>query len=157
MNYGVSHAQQASVASANPIVRAAFIRQVYGLLFGSLLLTVLSGFFCTQETMLPLVIDAYPMLIIGEIVCILILGFAKRTTGLNLVLFGVFAALLGAVLGPRLLLLSRVAPGLPMTAAGVTLGVFGFLTLYVFLSRQDFSFMGGVLFVSLIEIGRAHV
>lgn len=153
MNYGVSHTQHTSnVASASPIARAAFIRQVYGLLFGSLLVTILSGFFCIQETMIEMVVNAYPMLIIGEIICIVVLGFVKRTTGLNLVVFGIFAALLGAVLGPRLLLLSRVAPGLPMTAALITLGVFGFLTLYVFISKTDFSFMGGVLFVALIGL-----
>ncbi len=153
MNHGISHTQhQTFVAQANPFVRAAFIRQVYGLLFGSLVLTVFSGFFCTQETMLPLIVDMYPMLIIGEIVCMLILSFTRRTTGINLFIFAIFAALLGAVLGPRLLMLSRSAPGLPMTAAAITLGVFGFLTLYVFISRKDFSFMGGVLFVGLIGL-----
>jgi FtsH-binding integral membrane protein len=44
------------------------------------------------------------------------------------------------------------APGVVGQAAFSTVVVFGGLTAYVFLSRKDFSYMGGRLFVGLIAL-----
>ena len=153
MNYGTPYSNQGLfVAQASPLARIAFIRQVYSLLCGSLFVTVLSGFICTQESVLPIISGLTPLLWIGEIVCIIILSFSRRVTGLNLLIFALFAALTGAGLGPLLLMLSIKSPGLPMAAATLTLGVFGGLSLYALTSRKDFSYLGGMLFAGVIGL-----
>lgn len=153
MNYGTPYSSQGMfVAQSSPLARIAFIRQVYSLLFASLFVTVLSGFICTQETVLPIVSGLSPIFWIGEIVCIIALSFSRRVTGLNLFLFALFAALTGASLGPLMLMLSVKSPGLPMAAGTLTAGVFGALSLYAFVSRKDFSYLGGMLFAGLIGL-----
>ncbi len=153
MNYGFANAQMSfTVAQASQQVRVQFIRQVYSILFGSLLVTVLAGFIAVQESVLPIVMGLMPILWIGEVVCCIVLSFTRRTTGLNLLVFGLFAALLGAGLAPLLLQVSEKSPGLPTAAATLTLGVFGALSTYALTTKKDFSFLGGMLFASLIGL-----
>lgn len=65
-----------------------------------------------------------------------------------------FTALLGASLGPLLshYLKLQNGPQIVMQALGGTALVFLSLSAYVLMSRKDFSFMGGFLFVGLIVV-----
>jgi FtsH-binding integral membrane protein len=151
MDYSIKSSYGA-VANAPAEVRADFIRRVYNLFFLSILVTVGVGWFCAQPTVAPALLAALPILLIGEFVCIIALMFARRTTGLNVFLLYLFAAIQGAVLGPVLTMLNHAAPGVPAQAAVLTAAVFGGLSLYALQSRRDFSFLGGFLFVALIGL-----
>lgn len=151
MNYGISPTY-GSVAHAPADVRADFIRKVYSLFFISVLVTIGVGWFCAQPAVAPALLAALPTLLIGELVCILILAFARRTSGLNVFLLYLFAAIQGAILGPVLTMVDKVAPGIPMEAAVLTATVFGGLSLYAIQSKRDFSFLGGFLFVGLLAL-----
>jgi FtsH-binding integral membrane protein len=151
MNYGTPYMPNV-VAYAPTDVRAEFIRKVYHLFFLSLLVTVGVGWFCAQPTVMPGVMALFPLVIIGEFVCILALAFARRTTGLNVFLLYLFGALQGAIFGPVLMMVNKVAPGVPAQAAVLTIATFGGLSLYVLQTKKDFSYLGGMLFVALIGL-----
>jgi|SRR5579884_313744 len=99
MDYGITRSY-GSVAAAPANIRADFIRKVYHLFFLSVLVTVAVGWFCAQPSVAPALLGAFPVLLIGEVVCILALTFARRTSGLNVFLLYLFAAIQGAILEP---------------------------------------------------------
>jgi FtsH-binding integral membrane protein len=151
MNYGI--AQSSSfVSMATQNVRADFIRRVYGYFFTSILVTVGVGALCSLPGIREPLMGLMMVLCVAQLIVCFALHFTKRTTGVNLALFMLFASLWGAILGPLLALVGTVAPGVPMQAAMLTTAVFGGLTLYVFQSKKDFSFLGGMLFVGLIAL-----
>lgn len=61
-------------------------------------------------------------------------------------LFG-FAALLGIIIAP---VVNLYSPNTVTQAGALTVLIFGALTTYVFITRKDFNFMGGIVFVGLI-------
>lgn len=151
MNYGIANSQ-GFVAYASPDVRADFIRKVYSLFFMSVLVTVGIGAFCAQPGIAPAMLGLMPILLIAGFVVIIALMFARRTTGLNVGLLYLFAAIQGAVYGPALTMIERQAPGVPAQAAFLTAAVFGGLSLYAIQSKRDFSYLGGFLFAGLIAM-----
>jgi FtsH-binding integral membrane protein len=151
MQYGVPYSS-GYVAYASADVRADFIRRVYNLFFVSLLVTVGVGWYCTQPSVLPAVTAMFPILIIGEFVCIIALMFARKTGNVSIGLLYLFAAIQGAIFGPVLMMANRVAPGVPAQAAVLTVATFGGLSLYAIQSRKDFSYLGGMLFAGLIAL-----
>jgi len=151
MNYSAPMTQNV-VAEASTDVRMAFVRKVYGLFYMSLLVTVGVGWLCIQPAVLPVMMPLMLPLVIAGFICVLALSFARRVSGVNLVLLYLFAAIEGAVFGPMLLIINQSAPGLPASAALLTVAVFGGLTMYVMISKKDFSYLGGMLFVGLITL-----
>lgn len=147
MNAGISRSV-GTVSQASVGLRSLFIAKVYGLLFAGLAMTVGVGYAIVQAGIMP----PMGLLFIASIICVVGLSFARRVSGLNLLLFFVFTALEGAILGPFLAQLSITRPGLATQAAMLTLSVFGSLSAYVFISKKDFSFLGGMLFVGLIGL-----
>ena len=68
-------------------------------------------------------------------------------TNIGLVLL--FNFVMGVIISPALYFYGRTQPGLIGQAAVLTLGAFGILTLYAFVSRRDFSAWGSFLMVGL--------
>ena len=147
MNYNTPPYAQ-FVADSSQDVRTTFIRKVFTLLFGSILTTVIAGYVASGfiQTIIPLM----PIIGIATFVCFLGLLFTKQIPVVNAALFFLFAILQGAIIGPYLTILEARLPGIPAEAAWLTLSVFGALTLYVFASKKDFSFMGGFLMVAVV-------
>lgn len=139
-----------SVSQAPALVRAGFLRQVYGLFFISILVTITVG--VITAGMGPVMLGFQMPLLIAFIVLAIAMAFARRTTGLNIALFYLFSAVEGAIAGPMLMLINHTAPGVPMMAAVITGGIFGGLSLYALVSGKDFSFLGGFLFMGLIAV-----
>lgn len=151
MMYG-SAPMQGTVANAPQNVRMAFVRKVYGLFFASILVTVITGWFSLQEGVIQFAWNNHTLLWIASLICVFGMGFARRVPGLNLLLLYVFSGLIGLILGPLFFIYNEAVPGLPMQAGALATAVFGGLTLYVMLTRQDFNFLGGFLFVGLIAL-----
>lgn len=141
-----------TVADAPDEVRVAFIRKVYLTLLGSLLVTLFSGWICTQPGVLETTLSLQFPIMIATFVVLIALSFARRTNGLNLALLALFSALEGALIGPLVAFYERQAPGIGMTASVLTLSIFGGLSAYALISRKDFSYLGGMLFVGLIAM-----
>src|SRR3954447_24716411 len=127
-----------TAAEASLPERLAFIRKVYGLFFVATLFAiggVLLGF--AYE---PLLIFAFQHPII---MMLMMLGgvFAatavRHKPGINLVaLFG-FTTLTGVIISPLLYIISLRNPASILEAGILTVGIFGALTAYVFLSKKD--------------------
>ena len=56
---------------------------------------------------------------------------------------------MGVIISPALFFYGRTQPGLIGQAAVLTIGAFGILTMYAFVSRRDFSAWGSFLMVGL--------
>jgi FtsH-binding integral membrane protein len=150
MNYAAPFGRAVVYAPAD--VRMDFIRKVYHLFFASLLVTVGVGWFAAQPAILPAMLALMPLFLLGGLACIIAMYFVRRTTGINVALLYVYAALQGAIFGPLLMLLDRTAPGVPAQAALLTVATFGGLSLYVLQTKRDFSYLGGFLFVGITAL-----
>ena len=133
--------------------RVAFIRKVYALFFVGIL-------FAVGGVMLGF---AFPSVMIAAaqhpwIMLILMIGgvmgaqAVRHVPGINLLaLFG-FTTLTGVIISPLLYIVGRNNPVSIFQAGVLTVGIFGGLTAYVFVSNRDFSFLRGMVTVGLIIV-----
>lgn len=150
-----------SVANASPEVRANFIRSTYLLFVSGILCSILIGALTLSSYALTSVaISAIrsPILAI-----VLILGGSMgaqavaRTPGLNLVgLYG-FTGLMGFLFAPILRIYEIQQPGIVGQAAFLSVLVFGALSAYALISKTNFNFLGGMIFVGMIAIVGAGI
>lgn len=150
--------QARTAAEAGLADRLSFIRKVYGLFFAATLFAiggVLIGF-SNMELMVfaarnPIIIL---LVMIGGVMAATAL---RHKPGVNLVaLFG-FTTLTGVVISPLLYIVSLRNSASILEAGILTIGIFGGLTAYVFISKRDFSFMRGLLVTGLIVVILAGV
>ena len=142
-----------TAADATVAERMGFIRKVYSLFFVAILFAiggVMIGF-------------AFPPLMIAAvehpwIALLVLLGgvfgaqAVRHVPGVNLfALFG-FTTLTGIVISPLLYIIGQTNPASIFQAGVLTVGIFGGLTAYVFISRKDFSFLRGMVTVGLIVV-----
>lgn len=153
-----------SVATSDASVRAAFISKVYGILAMQLALTTAV---CSLFMYVPPLRDFIIGLGVWSILLLCIVDgivlftlFAKKhsspenmywlvafTLTTSLMVASICAAYQAAGLGVLIL-----------EALGLTLGIFVVLSAYTLISKKDFSFMGGMLFVAVwILIGASLV
>ncbi len=149
-------AGEVPVAQAELGVRKAFIRKVYSLFSLALVLFTFSAYF-TAEWFIGKVEAGVTDTIfhklggIGSLVLWIGMFFvftrlAASRWPLNLIALGVYAVLVGGWFGPMLGMVAATVGSGPLLQAGaLTAIVFGGLTSYVFISKKDFSFLGGML------------
>jgi FtsH-binding integral membrane protein len=145
--------QAQSAAQASVAERVNFIRKVYALFFVGTLFAiggVLLGF-------------AYPPLLLTALRHPWLMLFAmlggvmgaqavRHVRGLNLVaLFG-FTTLTGVVISPLMALVAATNPVSLVQAGVLTIGIFGALTVYAFVSKRDFSFLRGMVVTGLVVV-----
>jgi modulator of FtsH protease len=147
-----------SVAQSPVEVRMNFIRKTYALFMAGILMCVVAG---TATLMVPALGMASIAVLRNPIIAIaLIFGGSiaaqavSEKEGLNYVaLFG-FTGLMGFLFSP---IVAYYAPAVVGQAAFLTILIFGSLTAYVFVTRKDFSFLGGFLFVGILTVVLASV
>jgi FtsH-binding integral membrane protein len=145
---GVSYQTGALVRTGEE--RATLVRRTYSLVLVSVIVTMVgSSFALSQPQVLQAVID-HPWLTLIAAFVPLFAASAKRTEfPFNIGLVLLFNFVMGVVIAPALYFYGRNQPGLIGQAAVLTLGAFGILTLYAFVSRRDFSAWGSFLIVGL--------
>lgn len=133
--------------------RVAFIRKVYALFFVGILFAV--GGVMLGFAFPPLMIAAaqHPwIMLLVMIGAVMGTQAVRHVPGVNLAaLFG-FTTLTGVIISPLLYLVNRTNPASILQAGVLTVGIFGGLTAYVFISNRDFSFLRGMVTVGLIVI-----
>lgn len=139
------------VAEASEETRFNFIRLTYVLFMAGILTAIVSGAICLNvEPVLAIALGILrmPILAFGLIIGGSIAAQAlARKEGINyLALFG-FTGLMGFLFAP---VIAMYAPSVVGQAAFLTCAIFGSLTAYVFITRKNFSFMGGMLFIGMI-------
>lgn len=144
------------VSQSSVETRMNFIRKTYVLFMAGIVAAIVAGTITVSSR--PLFEAALAILRMPLLGFILLIGSVwiasalSRTEGLNYVaLFG-FTAFCGFWITPLLVMYEQIQPGIVSQAAVLTLLTFGALTTYAFVTKKDFSFLGGMLFVGLITL-----
>jgi len=147
--WGSLQAQTAAQVSVEE--RMGFIRKVYALFFAATLFAI--GGVMLGMSFPPLFEFAveHPFIML-----LIMLGAVMGATAVRhvpvvnlLALFG-FTTFTGVVISPLMYYVNQTNPASLVQAGVLTVGIFGGLTAYVFISKRDFSFMRGMLFTGLI-------
>lgn len=145
--------QAPTAAEAGLAERISFIRKVYALFFAATLFAV--GGVALGFLFPPLMILAmeHPWIMLFAMLGGVMGAQAVRhQPGLNLLaLFG-FTTLTGVIISPLVWIISQNNPASILAAGVLTVGIFGGLTCYAFVSKRDFSFLRGMLVTGLIVV-----
>ncbi len=128
--------------------RSDFVSKVYTMLGISLLICSAGAYYGMSMPM-----GLYFPMVIVEFILLFACMFLQRSYPLNIVLLFLFTFISGITIGPVLTayVLHGVGGVIP-TAVAATAVTFGALSLYVNVSKKDFSFLQGYLFVGLIGL-----
>lgn len=146
---------QAGVGARVPVVRtgeerATLVRRTYALVLVSIIVTMVGTSFAFSQPALLGVAARNPLIIyLCAFAPLLIAAWKKPDFPLNIGLVLLFNFVIGVAIAPVLYFFGQTRPGVVAQAATLTLGAFGILTLYAFVSRRDFSAWGSFLTVGL--------
>src|SRR4051812_14380593 len=130
--------------------RATLVRRTYGLVFVSVIVTVLGAAFCLSQ---PAVFDAvaqHPFITMIAMFAPLWMAMqARRSFPRNLILTLLFTFIEGVWIAPFLAYAESRTPGVIGQAGILTLSTFGVLSLYAVFSRRDFSAWGSFFITGL--------
>ena len=120
--------------------RATLVRRTYALVFVSVLVTIAGSMFALSQPRILGAVAAHPIITMLATFAPLLLAMRARDAfpaNIGLVLLFTFA--IGIMISPVLYVYGQQQPGLITQAAFLTIGTFGVLTAYAFVSRRDFS------------------
>ncbi len=130
--------------------RATLVRRTYSLVLVSVLVTMVGATFGLSQPQLMQAVAAHPFIaFICALAPLLVATRAKAQFPMNIGLVLLFNFVMGVIISPALFFYGRQSPGVIGQAAVLTVGAFGILTLYAFVSRRDFSAWGSFLMVGL--------
>ena len=130
--------------------RATLVRRTYALVLVSVLVTMVGASFGLSQPQLMAAVAAHPFITFFVALAPLIMAQRARTQlPMNIGMVLLFNFVMGVMISQALFIYGRTQPGLIGQAAVLTLGAFGILTLYAFVSRRDFSAWGSFLIVGL--------
>eukprot|EP00187_Rhodella_violacea_P007309 CAMPEP_0174892686 /NCGR_PEP_ID=MMETSP0167-20121228/7599_1 /TAXON_ID=38298 /ORGANISM="Rhodella maculata, Strain CCMP736" /LENGTH=258 /DNA_ID=CAMNT_0016131263 /DNA_START=61 /DNA_END=837 /DNA_ORIENTATION=+ len=145
----------ASVATASPATRLAFLRKVYSILALQLALTAAIALFLSENSLCRNFLVRAPWvplaLLLPTLALLIALHVFRESHPLNMwLLLGFTLCEAGAVGSIVAVYVAAEMGGIVIEALGLTVAVFLGLTAYCFWSRKDFSFLGGYLFSALV-------
>lgn len=130
--------------------RATLVRRTYGLVFISIIVTVIGVAFGRTQPALMLAVKDHPIITLIAMFAPLWMAMrAHRDFPRNLVFTFLFALVEGIWLAPFLTLADQRSPGILGEAGILTLSTFGVLSLYAVVSKRDFSAWGSFFIVGL--------
>lgn len=133
--------------------RATLVRRTYALVLVSVLVTMVGASFGLSQPRLMQAVAEHPFIAFFCSLAPLLLATRKKAEfPMNIGLVLLFNFVMGVIISPALFIYGRQQPGLIGQAAVLTLGAFGILTLYAFVSRRDFSAWGSFLIVGLFVL-----
>ncbi len=148
---GVSYAPAVRVRTGEE--RATLVRRTYGLVFSSVIVTMLGVAFAFTQPALLDAVAAHPFItFICMFIPLIMAQRAAREFPKNVILTLLFTFIEGIWLAPFLLVAERNAPGSVGSAALLTFVAFGGLTLYAFVSRRDFSAWGSFFIIGVLVL-----
>lgn len=130
--------------------RATLVRRTYALVLVSVIVTMVGASFGLSQPRLLLSVAQHPFISFFVALAPLLVATRVRTDfPMNIGLVLLFNFVMGVIISPALFFYGRQSPGVIGQAAVLTVGAFGILTLYAFVSRRDFSAWGSFLMVGL--------
>jgi modulator of FtsH protease len=147
-SFGAETAARAGVEE-----RMSFVRKVYALFFAATLFAIVGvGVGLSYRPLLLFAFQHPYVMFFAMLGGVMGAQAVRHVPGVNLVaLFG-FTALTGVVISPLIAVYTRLNPASILQAGVLTVGIFGGLTAYVFISKKDFSFMRGMVVTGLIVV-----
>jgi FtsH-binding integral membrane protein len=135
-----------------------FIRKVYALFFAATLFAVAGVGAGLMYPPVMIAIASHPWMTFFVLIGGVMGAQAVRLVpGVNLLALFAFTTLTGLVISPAIAIYTRMNPASIWQAGLMTVGIFGGLTAYVFISKKDFSFMRGMMMTGLIVVVMAGV
>jgi FtsH-binding integral membrane protein len=130
--------------------RATLVRRTYSLVLVSVLVTMVGASFGLSQPQLMDAVNRHPFIAFFCSIAPLLMATRKKTDfPINIALVFLFNLVMGVMISPALYFYGKTQPGLIGQAAVLTVGAFGILTLFAFVSRRDFSAWGSFLMVGL--------
>ena len=130
--------------------RATLVRRTYALVFVSVLVTMFGASFGLSQPALMKMVAQHPFLTFIPVIAPMLMATrTKQQFPANIGFVLLFTFVEGIWISPLLYFYGRGQPGLITQAAGLTIGAFGILTIYAFVSRRDFNALGGFFSVGL--------
>ena len=147
-SFGAETAAVAGVAE-----RMAFVRKVYALFFAATLFAIAGVGVGFVFPPIMYAVVAHPWLSFFVLIGGVMGAQAVRLVpGVNLLALFAFTALTGVIISPAIAFYTQQNPASILQAGVLTVGIFGGLTAYVFVSKKDFSFMRGMVMTGLIVV-----
>ena len=138
--------------------RATLVRRTYGLVFLSVIVTILGVAFAATQTVLQDAVIQHPFIAFACLFAPLIMAQrSAREFPKNLILTFLFTFIEGIYIAPFMLAAEAHAPGVLGEAGLLTFGAFGVLSLYAVTSRRDFSAWGSFFIVGLVVLILASI
>jgi len=145
---GVSYQTGALVRTGEE--RATLVRRTYALVLVSVLVTIVGVSFALSQPAVLQAVAQHPFIaFLAALAPLFIAGRVKAAFPMNIGFVLLFNFAMGVMISPAIFFYGSRQPGLIGQAAVLTIGAFGILTLYAFVSRRDFSAWGGFLMVGL--------
>ena len=130
--------------------RATLVRRTYALVLVSVLVTIVGVSFALSQPSVLQAVAQHPFIaFLAALAPLFIAGRVKAAFPMNIGFVLLFNFAMGVMISPAIFFYGSRQPGLIGQAAVLTIGAFGILTLYAFVSRRDFSAWGGFLIVGL--------
>ncbi len=130
--------------------RATLVRRTYTLVLVSVLVTIVGVSFGLSQPNLMQAVARHPFIAFFCALAPLLLATRKKAEfPMNIGLVLLFNFVMGLIVSPTIFFYGQRQPGVIGQAAVLTIGAFGILTLYAFVSRRDFSAWGSFLIVGL--------
>jgi FtsH-binding integral membrane protein len=130
--------------------RATLVRRTYTLVLVSVLVTIVGVSFGLSQPNLMQAVARHPFIAFFCALAPLLLATRKKSEfPMNIGLVLLFNFVMGVIVSPTIFFYGQRQPGVIGQAAVLTIGAFGILTLYAFVSRRDFSAWGSFLIVGL--------
>ncbi len=153
MEGGLNGWQMQTAAQASVADRMSFIRKVYALFFAATLFAIGGVLLAFAFPVLIEQAAEHPFIALFAMIGAVMGAQAVRHVPVVnlLALFG-FTTLTGVIISPLVYFVSQDNPASLLQAGMLTVGIFGGLTAYVFVSKRDFSFLRGMVTTGLIVI-----
>ncbi len=145
---GISYSPRAIVRTGSD--RATLVRRTYSVVLASVLVTIAgSAFGLSQPDLMQSVVDHRFLSFLVVLAPLMMVTRVRQSVPASLGFVGLFTFAEGVLISPALYYYNRLQPGILPQAAILTLGTFGVLTAYAFVSRRDFSAWGSFFMTGL--------
>jgi FtsH-binding integral membrane protein len=133
--------------------RATLVRRTYSLVFVGILVTITGAMFALSQPAVLTAVAAHPWIsMIAWFGTYYLLTRTRDVYPANIAMLLLFSFASGVLISPALYVYGQQQPGLITQAALTTIGAFGALTGYAFISRRDFSAWGSFFVVGVVVV-----
>lgn len=150
--YGWPGVRPRTAADSPLAERMSFIRKVYGLFFLGIMTSIGGVALSLATGMYIFVIRNFWISFFILIGAVFAVSAVRLVKGVNILALLAFTTLEGILVSPFILYVLGKNPTSLLTAGGLTTLAFGGLTAYVFITRKDFSFLGGFLWTGFFVL-----